>query len=215
MAEFFLPSEIKGQIYLGVNYKDFSKEYDAWIWITAIRRIRRLSTAQRTDTTGGQDNCYDDNYNWDGNIVRNTYKLMGRKEILLARHQDVKGLKHIEGECFFTGVKRGKINTYMLEVVNKSPGYIYNKSIWYVDPELWHITYADKYDRYGKMWKSMDHPQTVYKNKKGEDAHEFCGTITVDHQRKHASLGYMAEMHMGVEIKPKDFTIVNLQKRGR
>ena len=103
----------------------------------------------------------------------------------------------------------------MLEGVNKDPGYIYSKSIWYVDPELWHITYADKYDRQGKLWKSMEHFQTVFKDTKGRDAQEFCGAVTVDHQRTHATVASVPEMDIGVEIPTRDFTIVNLQKRGR
>jgi len=213
-AEFIKPSEMKGFLNLQVTYKDPLKPYDSWIWIAALRRVRRQSTEQRVDTVGGQDNCYDDNYNWDGAITRNNYKLLGRKEFLFSRHQDLKQLEHMEGDCVFDGVRRERIKMWILEVVNKDPGYIYNKSIWYVDPELWHITYADKYDKYGKLWKTMEHFQSVYKGYNEMDAAFFCGAPTIDHQREHATLGTV-DNQLGKNIPITTYSISHLYRYGR
>jgi hypothetical protein len=212
-AEFVKPTELKGFLNLQITYKDFLKSYDSWVWIAALRRIRRQSTEQRTDTVGGQDNTYDDNYGWDGAITRNTYKLLGRKELLLARHQDLKSLKHTEGDCVLDGIQRERINTWVVEVVNKDPNYIYKKCIWYMDPELWHITYTDRYDKYGRLWKTMEHLQTVYKGYNGQDTPFFCCTSTIDHQRKHASLGTV-QNQMGVDIPLNVYSLSYLEKFG-
>lgn len=212
---FSAPPEIKGMRGLTMRYKDALKPYDTWIWITAIRRIRRVSTAQRTDTTAGGDVCYDDNYGWDGAITRNKYKLLGRKEVLLARHQDIEKIKHTEGDCIYDGYQRERINTYALEVACQDPGYIYKYSIWYLDPELWFITYSEKYDKYGKLWKSMDHCDNVVKGYEGREDAEFVGLMTIDHQRLHSTAGLILELQMGIELKTSSFTISAIQKYGR
>lgn len=209
------PPEIRGMRGLTARYKDPLKAYDTWIWITAIRRIRRVSTAQRTDTTGGGDACYDDNYGWDGAITRNKYKLLGRKEVLLARHQDNDAIIHTEGDCIYDGYQRERINTYLVEAVCQDPGYIYKFSLWYFDPELWHITYSEKYDKYGKLWKVMDHCQNTVKSYQGQEDAEFVGAMIIDHQRLHSTDALVTEMKIGVDHDPSMFTVSAIQKYGR
>jgi hypothetical protein len=200
---------------LTARYKDTVKAYDTWIWITAIRRIRRVSTAQRTDTTGGGDACYDDNYGWDGSITRNKYKLLGRKEVLLARHQDKKAIIHKEGDCLYDGYQRERINTYLVEAVCQDPGYIYKYSLWYIDPELWMITYSEKYDKYGKLWKIMDHCQGIETSYKGREDVEFSGVMIIDHQRLHSTDALVTDATLGLEHSRSLFTVSALQKYGR
>jgi len=213
-AEFSEPSEMKGFLTLMMTYKDFLLPYDTWTWVASIRRIRRVSTAQRVDTVGGQDLCYDDNYGWDGTITRNSYKLIGRKEILSARHQDVKLLEHMEGDCLIDGRRKERINAWVVEAVCKDPGYIYKKNTWYVDPESWQIIFADKYDKYGRYWKSYEESQGVYKGYKEQDIYFFCNSSMIDHQRIHATVG-TSDSQIGIEIPPETFTIKYLQKYGR
>ena len=52
------------------------------MWYAPFRRIRRINVGQRTDTIDGTDMIYDDEYGWDGHIQRNTYQLIGKKEML-------------------------------------------------------------------------------------------------------------------------------------
>jgi hypothetical protein len=103
---------------------------------------------------------------------------------------------------------------WIIEAVNKDPNYIYKRSIWYIDPELWFIVFADKYDKYGKLWKTMEHYFSVYKNVNGDDVHFFSTTCTIDHQRKHAT-NAKTYNKMGYEIPNKLFTISNLKRKGR
>lgn len=213
-AEFLRPSEMKGFLNFQITYKETLKPYDSWAWIAAIRRVRRISTAQRIDTVGGQDSCYDDNYGWDGAITRNSYKLLGRKEILSPRHQDVHLIEHTEGDCIFDGLRKERINTWVVEAINKDPGYIYSKSIWYIDPESWEINHADRYDKYGKLWKIFENFGAVAKGYKGQEVPFFCGTHTIDVQRRHATLG-ANDTQVGIEIPLDMFTINYLKKYGR
>jgi len=174
-----------------------------------------MSTAQRTDTQGGQDLCYDDNYGWDGSIIRNSYKILERKEILASRHQDIQRLEHTEGDCLTDGVQKERIKSWVIEVVNKEPGYIYKKCIWFVDPELWHINYIDRYDKHGKYWKQFEQYQAIFKGYNDQEVPYQGGSDTVDHQRIHATLGIVPDSEIGIDIPLKRFTIKNLYRYGR
>jgi len=213
---YFKPSDLKGMVRLQIRYIDQAKEYDSWNWIPALRRIRRISTAQRTDTTGGGDVCPDDNYSWDGAILRQTYKLLGRKEVLVIRHQDVSKIEHTKGDCIYDGLQRERINAYVVEAVCTDPGYIYGKAIWYVDPELWNIPYCEKYDKYGKMWKTMDWFNTLWKFDKVEafDA-DFAGNMIIDVQRMHASNAITPEARSGTVIDPGMMSPIYLERVGK
>jgi len=214
-SEFTDPPEMRGNLSFQATYKDTSKPYDMWAWFAGLRRVRRMSTAQRTDTQAGQDLCYDDNYGWDGSMIRNTYEILGRKEILVARHQDIQKLEHTEGDCIVDGLQRERINTFVLEVINKDPGYIYKKSIWYMDPELWHIAYADRYDKHGNYWKQFDQYQAIFKGYKDQDIPYQAGSMTIDHQRIHSTFGIVPDSKLGIEIPTEKFSIKYLYKYGR
>jgi hypothetical protein len=209
------PSEVKGQLTLIIRYKDRKKGHDIWCWIPSLRKIRRLSTAQRTETLGAMDATWDDDYGWDGNINRQTYKLLGRKEFLLSRHQDINALTRKEGNCIYGGIQRERIDVYVVEAVCQDPGYIYSKSIWYVDPELWHITYSERYDKSGKFWKIIEHYQDVRKGHQGIEDAEFIASSYIDCQRLHSSNTLVPELKLGIEPPLRLFSSSNFEKIGR
>ncbi len=62
-----------------VRFIDPSKDDEAYLWYSQFRRIRRLSTAQRTESIDGSDLIYDDEYFWDGQLNRNNYTLRAKK----------------------------------------------------------------------------------------------------------------------------------------
>jgi hypothetical protein len=213
--EMYEPTEIKGQCGLTARYVDQSQAYDTWIYIPSIRRIRRVSTAQRTDTTGGGDFCYDDNYGWDGNIQRQTYKLLATKDMLFSRHQDMNLLERKAGDLIWNGITRERIKVYVVEAICHDPGYIYAKSIWYVDPELWCILGVDNYDKYGKLWKVIDQFYEPRKAAKGYEEADFTSLMLVDVQRLHATLSKVPDYAVGIELPLGMFTIGNLDRSGR
>jgi len=83
---YIAPPELKGTIMLDNQYKDRSREWDGWMWIAALRRVRRQDTTQRQDHRFGMDFCSDDQNGWFGRVARNKYKLLRRHDILMGRH---------------------------------------------------------------------------------------------------------------------------------
>ncbi|MBN2107580.1 MAG: DUF1329 domain-containing protein [Deltaproteobacteria bacterium] len=216
-VEFTDPPEVKGQISLSIRYTEWDRPYDTWAWIPSLRRVRRLSAAQRMDTQDGTDFCNDDNGIWNGLLTRNKYKLMGRKEYLLSRHQDMSKIVHKEGECVFGGFERERVNAWVVDVEHTEPGYIYSHQVWIVDPELWKIIYADKYDKYGKLWKVQEHAHVVVKGENGVEDVDYFGSQGIDIQRRHSTnvLIPSGNSRMGYPGTTDYYTVNNLTKLGR
>ena len=219
-SEFFFPIESKGNIILQVRYKDSWQPYDTWSWTPAIRRVRRVSTAQRTDPTASGDFCKDDNWIWDGAINRNKYKLLGRPDRLYVRHADLPKVTHKEGKVLWDGLQRERISPYQVEVKNVADaGYIYDHMIFDYDPESWMPLYADYYDRYGKMWKVQELFMQVYVSKyepaRGVQDASNAGGQGGDYQRIHGTCLLQRGLEIGVPLSTELYTVNNLIKYGR
>jgi hypothetical protein len=156
-------------------------------------------------------------YSWF--VGAQTYKLLGTKEILTARHQDIDYIKqgHTEGYCLLSNVQRERMKMYVLEAIHKNPNYVYSKQIYYIDPETWWILYADKYDRKGNLWKIFNLPQYILTSVyNGAEIGIPAVMEVIDVQRIHGTSG-PANMTTGVVDqyhKPNFYIPRALQKWG-
>lgn len=210
------PPEIHGLYQLDLNYKDRSREWDSWLWVPAIRRVRRLDTIQRQDHRGGGDYSLDDQNGWHGRIARNHYKLMGTKDLLVGRDNKVEELIYGgEGKNFYwQNIKRERVKTYIIEVINKDPQYMYKKQIFYIDPEYWIIAWAERFDRKGRLWKIAEN--TYQRNKTPTDQidGEYCSQSHFDIQRRHSTYAKGA-WDFEREYTLSHFTPAELNRIGR
>jgi hypothetical protein len=218
-SSYYEPASMRGTRSLSIKWKDRIKPYESYSFSSTTRKIVRRSTAQRQDTMGGSDTTSDDNMVYDYAISAMNYKYLGRKEILLPRHQDAGQFEkgHREGYCLTKGFQRERIKTYVLECIHKNPNYLYSRQIWYVDPETWWIMYADKYDRRGRLWRIFDNGGGVLKSAYND---ELLGTplimSVIDVQRLHGTgggttvtIGETGEYH-----QPEYYTPKALEKYG-
>lgn len=207
------PPESNNTRYFNLRYIDPSKSDDGYMYYAPFRRIRRISVGQRTDTIDGSDFIYDDEYGWDGHILRNTYKLVGKKELLVSRRTDLSKFERVPGQAVPNNISRERINTYVVEVKSKDPNYIYGKRIWYIDPETYLCTWTDIYDDLNRFWKCFEVLGTEFPSKQGGTKILPSGYITLDMQRSHAANLLISYMEVGQEKVNKNlFTISNLQK---
>jgi hypothetical protein len=151
-------------------------------YVPAIRRVRRMTPAGRSDSLFGTDFVRDDG-NWtgfDGKISEFNWKLLGERE-MLAEFLSIDVVKAVRNERgawkaedngpekpVFGYEKNGwqgaawwntkavwvKRPVWVIEGTAKNPYYNYGKMIFYIDKEL-HIGYwKEIYDRSGKYWKT-------------------------------------------------------------
>src|SRR5581483_185064 len=71
------PFDLKGVGALGNRYLDPSKQDDSWLYLPSLRRVRRLSTAQRSDALFGQDTDVDSFYGYAGQVAWMDWKYLG------------------------------------------------------------------------------------------------------------------------------------------
>jgi len=172
---------------LELRYKDTNREEDLWVYTAMFRRIRRYATSQRTDTIDGTDMIYDDHDGWYTSPLKNTYKYIGRADVLVGRHQDGTKAQRIPGQGFWNGIQRERVNNFVVEVVNKDTNYIYGKQLWYLDPETWQMNFKVMYNRQGEFWKMYEMFFNEYPTQLGQKAAYMSCEHTLDYIRHHGS----------------------------
>ena len=210
----YSPPEYKNTRMFNLRYIDFDKSDNAYLWFSAFRRIQRISNTERTDSIDGTDLIYDDEYFWDGQILRNTYAWKGYKELLCARHQDMAQTARQSGQTLLNNITRERAKTLVVEVTSRDPHYIYGKRIWYVDPETFLILWTEIFDRQMRLWKCFENLTNDITTKNGESKNFIVGTHFVDLQRRHAGTWKNSRVEVGIDIPQDMFTLYNLQRGG-
>jgi hypothetical protein len=206
------PHENNNTRMISMKFIDENKEYDSYIFFAPFRRLQRLSVAERTNAIDGTDMIYDDGEMWDGYLSRNTYTYKGKKELLLGRHQDNEKLTRITGQAVPNGFTLERCNTYVIDVKNNDPDYIYGKRVWYLDPETYWIHWQEVYDEIGRFWKCFYQPTNDLKTAKGEMKNFMSANNFQDFQRTHSNYTKITTKALSHKINPKIFFLSNLQK---
>jgi hypothetical protein len=208
-----LPPETKNSRLIVKKYIDDTKEYATHFYFAEFRRLRRMSARERANAIDGTDMIYDDGNMWDGYITRNTYKYMGKKELLLCRHQDMSRHKRIEGQVLQNNLSFERCNTYVVEVKSKARDYIYSKRIWYIDPETYYIQWQEMYDQVDQFWKTFLNIKGDVKTVKGEMKNFGVGMMLADFQRTHGGSADQSDIKaISYNMSPKIFSLTNLQR---
>ena len=148
------PFDLKGVGGLSYRYVDPSKQDDTWLYLPSLRRVRRLSTAQRSDALFGQDTDVDSYYGYAGHIAWMEWKFLGEKEMLGVYHANNYPVKWAAGgaDYAFDDVFE-KRKVYVVEGISKLAQYAYGKRVLFIDKETFTVPYSDIYDRAGQLWK--------------------------------------------------------------
>jgi hypothetical protein len=189
------PFDLKGVGFTYYRYTDPAKQDDSWLYLPSLRRVRRLSSAQRSDALFGQDTDQDSYGGYAGQIAWADWKLLGEKEVLGAFHTTNFPVKWAEGaqDWAFLG-EWEKRKVYVIEGTSKLPQYAYSKRVLYLDKEAWEVPYADMYDRAGQLWKvwinNFSYGKTSFPGSKmvyEEDTMFLPCIIMIDMQLNHAT----------------------------
>jgi len=198
---------------LEIRYNDFEREDDEWFWMPQYRRIRRISRAQSGQNVRGTEQLREDKDGWFTHINRNNYQLLGRKELLLVRHQDVSSIRWTKGSGVYNGLQRERIKTFEIEAVPKDSSYTYSRQLWYLDPEQWHILVKLCWDRNDNLWRCNENFYQKSTTVNGEYAYCSAGTMNLNVMTPHASIGIVTEVkNVSKNFPSKIFSINSLQK---
>ena len=148
------PFDLKG---VGITYNRYlapSRQDDSWLYYPLLKRVRRLSTAARSEALFGQDTDIDSYGGYAGNPAWMSWRLLGRKRILGSLHgRHFPAHWHSGRADFMFDDTWEPRDVYVLEGRSRLPGYAYSRRVIYIDRESFVIPYTELYDRQGELWK--------------------------------------------------------------
>jgi hypothetical protein len=151
------PFDLKGVGGVSFRYQEQKKHDDTWLYLPLLRRVRRISTTQRSDALFGQDVDIDSFGGYAGQIPWFKWKLLGYKPMLASLH----GVRlppepcKADGGMTFCEPWEPRPGVYIVEGSSIWPNYAFSKRVIYVDDEGWVIPYGDMYDYAGELWKNV------------------------------------------------------------
>ena len=149
------PFDLKGVGFTYNRYIDPARQDDSWLYYPLLKRVRRLSTAARSEALFGQDTDIDSYGGYAGNIAWMDWKLLGTKHLLGAMHTENFPGKWATGAADFMFDDTWEVrDVYVLEGRSKLPGYAYSRRVIYMDRHSYVIPYTELYDQQGQLWKA-------------------------------------------------------------
>jgi len=185
---------MKGVGELAYRYLSAARQDDSWIYVPVLRRLRRQTTAQRSDALFGQDTDQDSYWGFSGHIAWSAWKLLGVKDVLGVTHRENYIPKRCPGGADFVYCDNWeKRRAYVIEGTSKLPQYAYGKRVLYIDTEAWVVLHSDIYDKRGELWKVWLEFFSYRKQAPGssivyDDEVGFTSAVMVDTQLSHATL---------------------------
>jgi len=148
------PFDLKGVGFTYYRYLDPDRQDDSWLYLPQLRRVRRLSSAQRSDALFGQDTDQDSYGGYAGNIAWMEWRYIGERKLLACVHGGHFPVRWGRDEADFTFDDVWEERpVYVVEARSKLPQYAYGKRVIFVDKEGFFIPHSDIYDRAGELWK--------------------------------------------------------------
>jgi hypothetical protein len=139
---------------------------DTYVFVPALRRSLRLSTASRCSPVFGFDWAYDDaktnGFNGSTSVYDADY--LGDRQILTLAVFNQDGAVYPQGYDLPLGWPKpswGKWEVRPMAVIDahripsEAAGYCYSSRIIYADKEFWNGDWVDLYDANHKLWKSI------------------------------------------------------------
>jgi hypothetical protein len=162
----FMPQDLKGLVLLFFHYIPRDTPDDTYVYTPEMRKVRRISFANRSDALGGSDFDVDSMFGFNGSIAHWSFRIVAEQEILAVvhggkygdptqwcaprdgRHGILSALPCVAWEKRKVFVVEGTPTAYPRD-------YAYAKRMLYMDREFFGPIVHDLYDQKGELWKGM------------------------------------------------------------
>ncbi len=212
------PYDIAGTAVLTWRYRDPKAEDNSFAYVPAIRRVRRMTPANRSDGMMGSDMAVDDAGMYDGKVTAMTWKLLRKQELLvpfvgkdperIVQNEDGEwSTTEYVTEIVFGYQKEGwqgapwaplnfiwvKRPVYVVEVHPKDSYYNYGTQYIFVDTENWCPVHKTINDRAGEFWKFTFHAELNYEGEDKKMKVQSAGNqIVVDERNRRSTISLPA-----------------------
>ncbi|MBA3036574.1 MAG: DUF1329 domain-containing protein, partial [Desulfobacterium sp.] len=203
------PYNIGGTIMLTYRYLSPDKDDDMWMYIPSMRRVRRMSTAQRQDRMpAGMNYVYDTNEGFQGKLERWKWKYIGKKVMLSAANSTTTPQMDVKGHLMGVDNKYYRTPLYIVEG-RPERAITISKIRLYIDPERYQIPYAINYDIKEKPWFFQYYGYAY-------DSKWFPGPVnmfSIDLQRRYTTRAFFSSLTFHEGRKAEDFTMELLKQK--
>ncbi len=206
---YIAPYNVAGTIVVTYRYYDPDKDDDMWMYIPAMRRVRRMSTAQRQDRLpGGMNFLYDTNEGFQGKLERWKWKLVGTKVMLSPCNGTTQAQIDLKGHM--TGVDNRYYRTKMY-IIEGTPdkAVTVSKIRLYLDSEHFQIVYSVNYDIKGRPWFF----QYYGYGPDGKWIFQPHNMFSLDLQRNYSTRAIFVSISNNEGFKPQDFSMEALRQK--
>lgn len=160
----FIPNDLKGAGVLNNRYLNANDPDDSYIYLPELRRVRRISVANRSDAFWGTDMDLDSLWGFNAKVSYWSFRLLAEKEILSLIHMGEYGTRGMW--CAQPDGKSGpsafmpcdlpweKRPVYVVEGLPSGYSqYAFSKRLFYIDKDFWAPQLSEQFDQGGELWK--------------------------------------------------------------
>jgi hypothetical protein len=236
------PYDVAGTAVMTHRFLSAHKLDNTFGYLPAIRRVRRMSAANRSDGFVGTDQCVDDSSGYDGKVAAFHWKFLRKEEMLrpfLAAHtfplvknrreewQSTKDVKRVTYGYEVDGWQGAPWNPtnliwvkrpmYALEMTPKDKYYNYGTHYIWISTETWSATYKVIHDRGGLYWKTL-FTAAAFVQSADKTTRFVAGPCqnVVDERYDHATVTKILCPEniwtFFARVNPNDFTLAGFQK---
>lgn len=125
------PADVRGTAYLSWEYDELDREDDKWLYMPALKKVRRISGSSRNEYFMGTDFTYDD---------------MGRRNVDKDVHELLGEEQAMGHDC------------WIVEAVPVDPRDLYTRRVLWVSKAAHMVVQAEYYDKDGlvKIYRALD-----------------------------------------------------------
>ena len=168
-AEVTAPFDARGIKLLTYRYKtsygppDEAKNDDTWVYVPTLRRVRRISTAQRTDAISGTDFTFDDLFSFNGIVPQYEWTCLGEYTYMAPGNTKIKGYPYVKDQNYGPyGLSLANDRWEMRKMVKvrmkpKADDHPYAYKDIYIDRQTFQPHYSFAYDQKDELWKIIWH----------------------------------------------------------
>ncbi|QDX80244.1 outer membrane lipoprotein-sorting protein [Denitratisoma sp. DHT3] len=225
------PAEMKGLGTFTIMY-DSAQVPDAWVYVPAVRRVRRLSGGAWMDPVGSSDQLQDDLEIFNARPSwYKSYKLLGKRWVLAVAHARLPAwnpkakafnerypvLEQGEPHWNLNNDRFEPREVWVIEAVTPDV-HPYSKKVLYMDTKYPRIYYGEAYNRKGEFWKFMEFHSFMVKGEDGFQSYQTSGGAIIDFQRNHATVFLTDPTQWFVnqaKVKSSDVSLGQLEAAGR
>ncbi len=175
------PFDSRGIQLLTYRYKaadaplDRTKNDDTWVFVPDLRRTRRISTAQRSDSVLGTDFTLDDLRSFAGIPPQYSWECLGETAVLAPMNTKSLAYPYSDDYNFgpfgfsFANDRWELRDVFIIRFDPRNEEHPYDHKDIYVDKETYEPLYSFAYDRKGELWKIIWHNHRYSEDWNGND----------------------------------------------